>query len=170
MVFQSLYLIVQDTCDLGPHFNNQWGVASWPDSQWEARQQGWTPGRRTLGKGESLFALKMLQKIYMRNLQAYNQEKTWFLQYCDFYLTCLFKDWYTRSFPEYSSSLAWNSFQIFDNLFVYLTAKNQYLYWKFETSILFWELRSHMIDLPIQLQEICRPILGIYKSSTNTWM
>jgi hypothetical protein len=51
---------------------------------------------------------------------------------------------------------------------------------------LFWELRGlspnfhiHVsesdlyiptIDLPILLQEICGPILGIYKSPTDTWM
>ncbi len=50
----------------------------------------------------------------------------------------------------------------------------------------FWELRSHSpnfhihvsvsvlyiptIDLPVLLQEICGPILGIYKSLTDTWM
>ncbi len=81
IVFQSLYLFVRDTCNLGPHFDSQWEPASWPDSQWEARQPDWTPGRRTLGKGESLFALKMLRKIYFRNLKAINREKITFLQY-----------------------------------------------------------------------------------------
>jgi hypothetical protein len=31
-----------------------------------------------------------------------------------------------------------------------------------------WDLYIPTIDLPILLQEICRPILGIYKSLTDT--